>query len=193
MLRDQSLQLSPSSNPTVIPDDIFNSLTPVFVIRNPIYAVPSNYLTFRQTSQVRPGGEDWQLANGIMFQRRLFDHFRSIGRPPVVVDGDDVIWRTDELRDNLCRALGLDPNGISSSWEAVPQDKRSKHDIIRYFLQTIDDSTGIMYPSEQRPIPDLDQAYKKWVSQYGQEVADQLQINVKENVPHYEYMAQFKI
>lgn len=195
LVRNQSVTIPPSSNPTVIPDEIFANLTPIFVIRNPVFAIPSNYGLFIQVSQLRPGGEDWKLATGVPIQRHLFDHFRERngGRPPLVVDGDDVIWRTDELRNNLARALSLDPEGFSSVWEATPQEKRQESPILRSFLQTIDDSTGIERPSEHRPDADIGRAYAKWVDGYGQEAADQLRATVEVNMPHYEYMAQFKI
>lgn len=195
LIRNQNVDIPVSSNPTVIPNHIFDSLVPVFVIRNPIHAVPSNYIGFKETSKLRPGGEDWKLITGVPLQRRLFDHFRerNNGKYPLVVDGDDVVWRTAELRDNLCQALDLDSSGISSSWDVTPQDKRHEHSLIRYFLQTIDDSTGIEYPSGERPEANLDKAYEKWVGEYEQEVADLLRSTAEENMPHYEYMAQFKL
>lgn len=183
------------SNPTMIPDPIFDVLTPIFIIRNPIHAVPSNYINFRQSSQLRINGEDWRLVTGIPLQRRLFDHFhnRRGGNCPIVVDGDDVVWRTDELRDKLSRALDLDPEGLSSVWEAVPEDQRPKGPVMQYFLQTINDSTGIIRSSKQRPEADLNMAYQKWVEEHGQKIAEQLRATVEENMPHYEYMVQFKI
>lgn len=195
LIRNENSLISPSSNPTLIPDHVFSELTPIFVIRNPVHAVPSNYVSLRQTSQVGIDGEDWKLVNGVPLQRRLFDHFQECnkGTSPLVVDGDDVIWRTDELRDSLSRALDLDPKGLSSVWEAVPQDERDENPIMRHFLQVIDDSTGIVRPSEQRPDSDLDAAYRKWTVEYGQDAADRLRATVDENMPHYLHMIKFKI
>lgn len=195
MIRGQDTGIPASSNPTVIPDQIFNTLIPIFIIRNPVHAIPSNYISFRQTSQLRPGGEDWKLVTGVPIQRRLFDHLRDRkeGNRPLVVDGDDVVWRTEDLRKNLSRALNLKSEDISAVWQATPEDERHEHPVIRYFLQTIDDSTGIQYPSGQRPDANVDKAYNKWLEEYGEDVADQLRATAEENMPHYEYMAQFKL
>lgn len=184
------------TNPTVIPDHIFNIVTPIFVVRNPVFAAPSNYIMFSQTSNLRPdGGEDWRAVTGVPLQRQLFDHFRqrNNGKPPLVIDGDDVVWRTNELRDNLSQALGLDAKGFSSTWEPVPAGKRNEHPVLRAFLQTIDDSTGIERSGEKRPDATPQKAYEKWVGEYGQELADQLRLTVETNMPHYEYMSQFKM
>lgn len=193
IIRDQVPTPVPS-NPTVIPDHILGSVTPVFIIRNPAFAVPSNYTALERASHFRPGDEGWKLATGMQLQRRLFDFFNDRdGRPPLVVDGDDVIWRTESVRDGLCHALELDPQGLSETWEPVPEHQRPKEPLLRHFLHAIDGSTGIEHPSQTPPDPDLVKAHNKWIENYGREVADQLKLTVEANMPHYEYMREFKV
>lgn len=193
-IRNEPVDIPVSSNPTVIPDHIFATLTPLFIIRKPVFSVPSNYIAAVDTTAIRPGGEDWKLMNAVPLQRQLFDHFcKRDGHPPFVVDGDDVIWRNEEVRDKLAQFLDIDPQGFSQTWQPVPEDERSEDTMLRYFLQTIDDSTGIERNSEEPPDPDLNKAYTKWSAKYGQEVADQLRGTVEGNMPHYEHMARFKI
>ena len=85
-------------NPTVIPDDLFPNLTPVFVIRHPLHVIRSNYESVVASSQIRPGHEDWTLATSLKTPLLLFEYFNERdGHPPLVVDGDDVLWRTQEV------------------------------------------------------------------------------------------------
>lgn len=193
IIRNQILTPAPS-NLTVIPDHILESVTPVFVIRNPVFAVPSNYTALERTSHFRPGDEGWKLATGMQLQRRLFDFFNDRdGRPPLVIDGDDVVWRTEPVRDGLCQALEIDPQALSETWEPVPEHQRSKDPLIKHFLHSIDESTGIERPSQTHPEPDLVKTHNKWVEKYGRGVADQIKLTVEENMSHYEYMRQFKV
>lgn len=184
------------SNPTVIPDHIFNKLVPVFVIRNPVFSVPSLHQGYHHGPgfSTRFGGEIWNMGSGTALQRRLFDYFVDRdGKPPLVVDGDDTVWRTAELQYKLPEALNIEPGGLSDQWEAVPLEKRHGLEVVRRFLQTIDESTGIEHPSKNPPDPNLDKAYMKWVDQCGEDHAKELKSAVELNMPHYEYMAQFKI
>lgn len=181
-------------NPTVIPDHIFNTLRPVFIIRNPVFSVLSCYVSFSQETQVRPGEEDWETITDLRLQRLVFDCIKeNRGVAPIVVDGDDVVWRTQELGKALGRALDLDPQGFSDRWDAVPKDRRSKWPIIRHFLATIDASTGVERTSPIRPDPDLETAFRKWTELYGAEVAGALKETAEKNMPHFEYLRQFKI
>lgn len=193
VIRDEDLVPSPD-NPTVIPDHIFETLTPVFIIRNPVFSTPSNYKGFAETSTIRPGDEDWKAITAIKLQRRLFDYFKlREGRAPLVIDGDDVVWRTKEVGKGLCQALDIDFEGLTESWEAVPENERSDDPVIKYFLQTIDDSTGIERSTVSPPDADVEKAHSKWVEAYGEDVAKELMITAKANMPHYDYLRQFKI
>ncbi|KAI5361102.1 hypothetical protein Slin15195_G122140 [Septoria linicola] len=141
------------------------------MIRNPVFAVPSNYKGFSQTLTIRPGDEDWDLITGMQIQRYLFDFFRKRdGRAPLVIDGDDVVWRTAEVG--------------SKEWEAVPEGQRSSDALLGHFLQDINDSTGIVRSTDAPRDAGLDSLYLAWVASFGEQVATLLRVKVEENMPH---------
>ena len=180
------------SNPTVIPDAVFDTLTPIFIIRHPVFSVPSNYSSLLETSAIRPGDEDWDLITGIGIQRHLFDFFRRRdSQPPLVIDGDDTVWKTPEIGKKVCEALRIGTSGISDQWQAVPEDQRSKDPLLRHFLQVSDNSTGIVRTTDAPPDNNLERECEKWIESYGSDVAKLLKQRVEENMPHYDYMKQF--
>ncbi|KAM3427782.1 hypothetical protein NHJ13734_008860 [Beauveria thailandica] len=117
----------------------------------------------------------------------------KLGRTPIVIDGDDAVWRTQQLGDALSRALNIDPGHFSEVWDPVPENQRSKSPLLNYFLKTINDSKGVERPSPTPPLPDLNKAYREWVDEFGVEWADDMRSTVERNMPHYEYLRQFNI
>ena len=41
--------------------------------------------------------------------------------------------------------------------------------------------------------PDLDTAIQEWTEKYGSRVAEQLRVLAEENMPHCEYLMQFRV
>ena len=136
-------------NPTYLPDWLFSTCTPILVIRHPAFMVRSLHHTMSQVSQCTPGDEDFFYCASLACCRMLFDLFQSQGRAPIVVEGDDVVWRTQEMSTNVCNKLGIDPSGVEEQWEPTPQDQRHPNPIVAAFTKTIHDSTGVERPSEK--------------------------------------------
>lgn len=183
------------ANPTYNPDEMFQTLTPIFVIRNPIFATPSNYDTFLLADPtVIPGTGAWARFTTLRTQRYLLDFFlQRDGVPPLVIDGDDVVWRTQEVGQKICSALGIDPKGLRERWEPVPEEKRSPDPFLKHFLKVSDDSTGIERTSETAPKADLREAVKKWKTKYGVEVAGHLRETVERNWEDWKYLSGHKV
>ncbi|KAF2159132.1 hypothetical protein M409DRAFT_30414 [Zasmidium cellare ATCC 36951] len=194
IIRDPSPLPFPA-NPTVIPDSLFDSILPIFVIRNPLQVIPSIYASSIATMALSPSDEDWKILTGILTQRLLFDHFQNdLNRVPVVVDGDDLLWRTEEVRRGLSAALDIDPAGLSDTWEPLPEELQHPNPLIRAFTTTINTSKGIEQPSGGPPPElDLDDAESQWSVLYGDDIARQLRERIEENMPHYLHMRQFKV
>lgn len=91
----------------------------------------------------------------LYFSRILFDLFKSQGRSVIVVEGDDVVNRTKEMTDNVCNAIGIDPEGVTQTWKTTPEEDRHPNVIIRAFLSTIYDSTGVERSAEKVREPDF--------------------------------------
>ena len=136
-------------NPTYVPDWLFETCTPVIVIRHPALSVVSLYNIVENTQKQRPGDEDFHFMTSLWYCRILYDLFVSQGRKPIVVDGEDVLWRTAEMSRNVCEALGIDPNGVSETWTPTPEDKRPGHPIVASFTETIHNSTGVERPAKK--------------------------------------------
>ena len=136
-------------NPTYVPDWIFDTCSPIMVIRHPALMVPSFYETMHRISYNLPGDEDFKLCTSLHYCRLIFDVFESQGRRPIVVDGEDVVWRTEEMTNNVCKALGIDSAGVAQTWQPTPPEKRPQHPIIAAFTKTVHESTGVERPAKK--------------------------------------------
>lgn len=180
-------------NPTELPDEIFGAIEPIFVIRNPVFTVRSNYTALRATAPTQPDHSDWRVMLAMPLQRAFFDFLtKKNGKRPLVVDGDDVLWRPDELADGLCKELGIE-HKLFKAWGVWPHEDRTTNFLVKHFLAEIYESIGIITPEEGRADESVEANHKLWVDMFGQERADQLKDTAVQNMPHYEYMKQFKI
>ena len=181
-------------NPTHIPDELFDSLTPIILIRHPALAIRSIYRDALQITKQRPGDEDF---DGICMNRPLrvlFDYFRARGREPVVVDAEDILWRTGEMTRNLCAGIkGITPESLSDRWEPTsPAEMERMNPLVVMLTKNILESSGIERPSRMPAEPSIEAAFQEWRQQYGDEVAAYLKRLAEDNMPHYEYLRQFK-
>ena len=201
-------------NPTYLSDWIFKTCTPVMVIRHPALSVRSLYETMSQISYNRPGSEDFHFCTSLHYCRLLFDLFKSQGRNPIVVDGEDVLWRTKEITTNICESLGIGPEGVTEEWEPTPVEKRPTNPIILGLTKTIHESSGILRPEKKvctlqvfnltmtsgtntcikpsGPIS-VEEELGKMTNKYGEEIANDLKKYILEYLPDYEYLVQFKL
>lgn len=141
----QDPALRPGSNATRVPDQMLSAFTPVLVIRNPALAVPSFYAGMaRLNLAFEPTGEDMLLQTSLRYCRMIFDYYYSTtGDLPVVVDGEDITWRSDEIGSKLCDALNLDGSGLQDEWDPTPDTERPSNPYIWAFTKDMHESTGI--------------------------------------------------
>ena len=137
-------------NPTYLPDWLWDTCTPVMVIRHPALSVASFWQKISQTSHLAPGDQDFTFTTSLHYCRLLFDLLKSQGRTPIMVDGEDVVLRTEELTVNICNALGIDPTGAKEQWEPTPEDQLHPNPIVREFTKTIHESTGVIRSAKVR-------------------------------------------
>jgi hypothetical protein len=181
-------------NPTYLPDSIFNSVTPIILIRHPIHSIDSIYRTAIRVTQQRPGDEDFELITMNKPLRILFDYFtQQRNQQPIVVDGDDILWRTDEVASKLAGVLGL--GQLNEAWEPTPAEQIEQMNPIVYKItEDVQLSTGIQRPDgQQADEPDIDGAVENWSAKYGKGVAEQLKKLVEDNMPHYLYLREYKV
>lgn len=139
-------------NPTHLPDEFFDTLTPIILIRHPALAVRSIYRDALKVTKQRPGDEDFSLITENKSLRLLFDYFKAQGRQPAVVDAEDILWRTDDMTKNLFAKLGggLDPKKLNDSWNPATKEEIENLNPLVYMLtKDIQESSGIQRPEKQ--------------------------------------------
>ena len=137
-------------NPTSLPDDLFDALTPIILIRNPVLAISSMYRDVVKLMKHRPGDEDFDMICTVKAPRLLFDHFKAQGRRVVVVDGEDLLWRTKEMTEGLCSALGgaISPQTLSDKWQPKSKEGIEQMNPLVYAAtKDIQNSSGIERPA----------------------------------------------
>jgi hypothetical protein len=149
LLRDPDYQDSSlGTNPTHIPDDFFATLTPIVLIRHPALAVDSIYRTKVALGRPSLEEEHFELLCNDRALRVLYTYFSSRGQEPIVVDAEDLLWRTNDLAKGICQRLGIDANGLSETWSPTPQSEIEKmNPIIYMFTKDMHDSDGICRPA----------------------------------------------
>ena len=156
--------------------------------------VPSLHIALSATSTVSPEDEDFRFLSTLGYSRVLFDLFRHLGKDPIVVDGDDVVWRTKDMTTNVCKALGISPEGVAKEWEPTPEDHRPTNPIVAGFTKTMHESHGVERPADTSLEPvSVDAEVEKWTARFGEKVAWQLKTHVNDIMPDYEYLVQFKV
>lgn len=110
-----------------------------------------------------------------------------------MVDGDDILWRTDALSTKLCGLLGF--SHLSQTWEPSSEATiKAMNPLVYKITEDIQLLRGIQRPGGPPPSsPDLDTAVENWTTEYGRKVADQLKGLVLDNMPHYLYLQVHKV
>ena len=158
-----------------------------------------------------PGQEDFDWLTSLHWCRLLYDLLKSQGRPPVVVDGDDVVWRTQEMATNVCKAIGIGPSGVKETWTKTPPEDQIQNPIVQHALSTIYNSTGVERPAEkvrpshrrlrdrsdhlsqpEEPL-EFEREMQKIEKKYGKELASQFTTYIEKNMEDYDYLKQFKV
>lgn len=74
---------------------------------------------------------DCTCMTELSYARYLSDLFRASGEKCIVVDGD-LIFRTQEVTNALCEALGIETGCISDQWAPVPLGERPTNPLIAH-------------------------------------------------------------
>ncbi|KAG7085977.1 hypothetical protein E1B28_003501 [Marasmius oreades] len=187
-------------NPTLLPDRIFFSVTPIITIRHPARVIPS-YLralkkmfgigTFDLNSLV-PGAT-------FRFERLVFDAFKSFDesraaaesrapRIPIVVDGERLVRHPQSQMEKVCEALGIDAALLKYSWEA-----KLNNDGLEGFLGAFERSTGVISdPRYEKPL-DLQEEVRSWAKEWDEQTAKVMEEMVTGAMEDYEYLLQYSI
>ncbi|KIK64798.1 hypothetical protein GYMLUDRAFT_39761 [Collybiopsis luxurians FD-317 M1] len=190
---DLDLPSPPFPNPTLLPDRIVATVSPVVIIRHPIFTYPS----WVRASSVFGGNvfdAEFSLVGSYRWQRIIYDFYREYydktdpeGKKdwPIVMDGDKLVEDTQGQMKKFCELVGLTESEIQYSWDSAgrPPDR-----LLTAFMGTISESTGVIKGPDSLRIPDLDEEVKKWTAEWNEEVAQKVKEAVNSSLEDYEYL-----
>ncbi|KAK1225434.1 hypothetical protein PQX77_011625 [Marasmius sp. AFHP31] len=164
----------PIPNPTFIPDRLFITLRPVFIIRHPARTIAS-------FSRAATGfgatifDEDSMMETQYKWLRMVYDCYKALYESqgsndvaPVVIDGDKLINDTESQMSKLCSILGIDSSKIQYSWDAA--DKFDSK-LAEKFIGTIGRSTGVIRQKDYRT-PVLEEEAENWAGEWDEKTAE---------------------
>lgn len=190
-LQPKDAEIRISTNPTLLPDDLMLSVSPVFLIRHPALVFPSWYKLSRAAFDADVDDSDFPVEATFKWSRILYDWYLKIWsesssdtpgtqrRKPAVIDADDTMSDRAAL-ERLCHQLLLDPRHLSFEWQVSTTE-------LHPWLSTIQKSTGVDMSKLSKGI-DTQQEFVKWEREFGSHVAQKLLYFVELAIPDYEYL-----
>lgn len=209
---------SRESNPTVLSDELLGLFTPIIFVDHPVRIIPS-WLRLAQNEYGSStlDDEDFTLWTSLRWSRILFDHLRYnahrkrrssarvdsahsafsagfdrgiVATSPFVIDAADVSNHPHATLATVCRLLGVEL-GEQSSWttyfgKATEALKRAIPDsLLKAFHSNV--------LSAETEAFDIEQEMLGWKQEFGDNVAELLKRRVVEDMPHYDYLMNFKV
>ncbi|KAF2026875.1 hypothetical protein EK21DRAFT_73227 [Setomelanomma holmii] len=186
VLQQRDEPLSTHTNPTSLPDRFLRSMQPIFQIRHPALMFPSMV-----RAQSNAPLENTTTRNPRVFccftlrpTRELYNWYleHASALTPRLIDADDIMNDPAAVRQ-LCIETGLDPDAVQYEWE----EKHEENPLKASFLSTINKSTGIVKGLDARNL-DIEKEKRKWIVDFGDDAAEDLEKAVREAMPDYEYL-----
>ncbi|KAF5393114.1 hypothetical protein D9757_001093 [Collybiopsis confluens] len=183
----------PFPNPTVLPDRLVATVTPVIIIRHPAYTFAS-YLRAAASYGGGVHSPEFELSGSLRWQRIIYDFYRAYYDKidaqrkkawPIVIDGDELVQDTRGQMKKFCELVGLSESEIQYSWESTgrPTDR-----LLNAFIGTIKESTGVIKGPNSLRDPNLDEQTKNWTEEWGEEIAGKLREAVTSSLDDYQYL-----
>ncbi|KAF7190422.1 hypothetical protein HII31_08136 [Pseudocercospora fuligena] len=181
----------PPRNPTYIPDELFFSMrNPAILIRHPALVVPS-YFRAQNVKQKYAIGDEivkaWTMQSSAKF---LYEHLLALAINPVVVDGDDVMYKSSDLCAKLCALWQLDPSGVRFEWQEGSEVEKS-FPLSDGYMNVTFGSKGIV--QREPKIVDIDVEESRWRHEFGEETAAAMRVLVDADLADYEYLKARKL
>ncbi|KAJ3736173.1 hypothetical protein DFJ43DRAFT_1053905 [Lentinula guzmanii] len=160
----------PIPNPTLLPDRIIASMSPVLIIRHPIFT----FTSYMRAATVFGGtafDSEFQLMATYRWQRIIYDFYREYYDKadsewkkdwPIVVDGDKLVEDTKGQMQKFCALTCI-------CW----------HD------------QGVTFAKDSSL--DVEEHMKKWTEEWDERVAQQLKKAVEASMEDYEYLLKYSI
>ncbi|KAF8827250.1 hypothetical protein HHX47_DHR5001061 [Lentinula edodes] len=188
----------PVPNPTLLPDRLLASMSPIIIIRHPIFT----YTSYIRAASVFGGtgiDSEFPLMATYRWQRIIYDFYREYydktdleGRKhwPIVIDGDKLVEDTKGQMEKFCALTGIDETQIQYSWNASNEPVEG---VYRAFVGTIKESTGVIKtPKSSEPL-NVEEYVEKWTEEFDETVAQRLKEAVEASIEDYEYLFKASI
>ncbi|KAG7085928.1 hypothetical protein E1B28_003459 [Marasmius oreades] len=184
---------TPSTNLTFLPDNFLLTFTPVFIIRHPARAFPSSLRAHSRSTGGNVFDTDFPANATFKFSRILLDWYtaRSPSKLPVVIDGDKLVDDTKRQMERLCERLGIDEERIRYNWDSKEDHGYGK--VWDAYYEEIQNSTGVVRTKETMGAPVLEEEMKKWEKEWDEGVAIKLKEFVESAMDDYEYLLKQSI
>ncbi|KIK64796.1 hypothetical protein GYMLUDRAFT_160542, partial [Collybiopsis luxurians FD-317 M1] len=183
----------PFPNPTLFPDRLVATMSPVLIIRHPISTYPS-YVRASSIFGASVFHAEFSLVGSYRWQRIIYDFYRAYydktdpeGKRdwPIVIDGDKLVEDTEGQMKKFCELTGLTESGIRYSWDSAGRPIDRVHGA---FVGTISESTGVIKGPDSSRVYDLEEQVKKWTAEWNEEVAQKIKEAVTSSMEDYEYL-----
>ncbi|PGH26458.1 hypothetical protein AJ80_01771 [Polytolypa hystricis UAMH7299] len=192
-------------NPTILPDEFLKTWSPTFLIRHPALAYPSLYRAVRDMAEKEGAAvahPDTLTADMTLhWSRSLYefyiDHLQKYpdgtssaqldAEFPIILDADDVIAQPAVVL-KFAKMVGLDTSKLKFSWDPTSSEtlEHMRADMKR-MLSTLHASSGVVKDKLSTSI-DIDEEAKKWQTEFGDDMAMNLEKWVRAAMPDYEYL-----
>lgn len=165
-------------NPTILPKAKLREMKHTFLLRNPSQSVPSYWSLCVGNASHETGFTFYDPDEaGYHELRVLFDYVRKLtGNIPSLISAEDLIDKPEKTMKQYCRRVGMEFREDMLCWE--PKTIQA-FDSWKGFHDDAQHSTGfgklLLPKDEEKDLPQV--------------VVD----TIRDNVPHFEYLLQFKI
>ncbi|KAF4219369.1 hypothetical protein CNMCM5878_003288 [Aspergillus fumigatiaffinis] len=193
-------------NDTLLPDDILETLSPVFLIRHPALAFPSFLRAYRdlhgvEASRSKDGELDFNMIMTLRWTRRLYERYVLTREGcsyyvdddsmdgPIILDADDVITNPEVLV-RFCKFVGLDASRLRFTWESIKPEAAFATDEQRMkqrMWSTLLTSEGILSGKTSHGL-DIERETARWKDEFGESDASKLENRVRAAMEDYEYL-----
>ncbi|KAL8995925.1 MAG: hypothetical protein Q9169_004461 [Polycauliona sp. 2 TL-2023] len=190
-------------NPTVLPTKVIETFKFIFLIRDPVSAVPSMYRCFIPPLSDQTD-ETPQSLNAEEFGYReiriLFDHLRAkdSSTMPILIDAEDLLANPEGIIRPLCSHLGIPFSSSMFSW-ATPEDHDFAFSLFEKYAGYHDDalnSRGMVPRGKevQDAVPlSREEQDDGWRTKYGEEGMRLIRSTVDACRDDYDYLKSFRM
>ncbi|KAL8787105.1 MAG: hypothetical protein Q9195_007933 [Heterodermia aff. obscurata] len=194
-------------NPTLLPTNLVNAFSFVFLIRKPSASLPSLYRCFIPPLSEKTGERFLDSSElGYRETRILLDYLyptatrTSSTSAPILVDADDLLAHPESIVRTVCQRLALPYTSSMLTWD-TPEDYALAESAFKKYAGYHEDalkSTGLRprtadHMARGKEAKTRDEEDGEWRERYGNEAARTIRDAVDLCQADYEYLRQFRI